>query len=244
MDSAGIDLSVSLIIDFGIAFSDQFSPLEDVIRIHRKMAEKHPGRFLLFVGIDPRRGREGVELFERSIVEWGIRGLKLYPPCGYSPSSESLFPYYDLCAQHEIPVLTHIGPTTPRLSFRHTNPASVDQAAFRFPGVNFILGHAATVHRDEAALLAEFRPNIYLDVSGFQVEHRRGHWHETLAFHKEHGLLRKLLFGTDWPIHRQYGSQKKWVDVIQAAAKDGPLTEQEVGWICEDNPCEILGIDR
>jgi hypothetical protein len=242
MDDAGIDVSVSLIIDFGIAFAAHFPPLETVFQMHRDLAARFPDRFLVFAGVDPRRGRSGLELFERSLTEWGFRGLKLYPPCGFAPGDERLFPYYELCAQHGVPVLTHVGPTTPSLSFKHTEPMAIDDAALRFPKVNFILGHAATVHRDDAALLAEYRPNVYLDMSGFQAELRRDTWNKSLAWFKARGLLRKIVFGTDWPIHRPHGSQRDWTDAARSGASDGPLSAAEVRWILEDNPRELLGL--
>ncbi|HEY6559898.1 MAG TPA: amidohydrolase family protein [Polyangiaceae bacterium] len=246
MDAAGIDVSVSLIIDYGLAFPGHVPPLEAVFAAHRALLERHRGRFVVFAGVDPRRGRSGLELFERSLVEWGFKGLKLYPPCGFSPSDAALDPFYDLCAQHRVPVVTHTGPTSPKLSFRNTHPADVEDAARRFPGVDFILAHGAIVHRDDAALLAEYRPNVYLDTAGFQAVHRRGEWSDTLAFFKRRGLIRKLLFGTDWPIHCQYGAQKTWVGRLAGASDQtvaGPLSESEAKWIREDNACEILKVE-
>ncbi len=237
MDAAGIDAAVSLIVDFGVVFPDQVPPLEEVYALHRAVAERHPGRFLLFAGVDPRRGVRGLELFERSLRDWGFRGLKLYPPCGFSPSDPSLDPFYALCQEHGVPVLTHLGPTSPVLSFQHTRPEDVEPAAFRHPKVDFILAHGAVVHREAAGLLAGYRPNVYIDTSGFQVLRQRREWAQTLSWFKQQGLVRKLLFGTDWPIHRQYG------DLDSAHAwQGGPLTDRELGWLMVDTPREVLGI--
>lgn len=238
MTAAGIGLSVALILDFGFVFPDQSPPIEEVFAQHRAVSERHPGSFAVFAGVDPRRGQAGLELFERSLTEWGFKGLKLYPPCGFSPSDPSLDPFYDLCAQHRVPVLTHTGPTTPKLSFKHTRPTDVEEAAHRFPNVDFILAHGAVVHGEDAALLAEYRPNIYVDTAGFQVASRRGEWVETLALYKRRGLLRKLLFGTDWPIHRQYGSLATWQERLREDR--GPLTEAELRWVLEDNAMDLL----
>jgi predicted TIM-barrel fold metal-dependent hydrolase len=242
MDAAGIDVAVSLIIDYGLAFPGHVPPLEEIFAAHRVLLTRHPGRFVVFAGVDPRRGRSGLELFERSLVEWGFRGLKLYPPCGFSPSDPALDPFYALCAEHRVPVLTHTGPTSPKLSFRYTRPADVDEAAHRFPGVDFILGHGAIVHREDAALLAEYRPNVYLDTAGFQAVQRRGEWSDTLAFFKRRGLLRKLVFGTDWPIHVKDGSLAVCVDRL-SGAPDGPLTALEAQWLLSHNARDILRLE-
>jgi uncharacterized protein len=242
MDAAGIDQTVLLIIDFGLDFAEETMPLEALYLRHRELSTTYPERLLVFAGIDPRRGEEGLELFERSLREWNFRGLKLYPPCGYSPSERSLFPYYELCQQYGVPVLTHLGPTASCLSFKHTRPEDVDDAAHAFPGVNFILGHAAVVWYEEASMLAEYRPNIYLDLSGFQTEVRRKNFDHILGRHKQRGILRKLVFGTDWPIHRFFGTQQSWIAEMRKTVDKGLLTPQELDRILYGNAGELLRI--
>lgn len=244
MNEAGIDKTVLLIVDFGYAYPDQFNHLEDVYAIHRDILARHPGRFIVFAGIDPRRGRSGHELLERALTEWGFGGLKLYPPCGYSPDSRELDPLYEICAFHRVPVLSHIGPTSPTLSFKYTRPEYIEDAAFRFPNVNFILGHAGVVWRDEAALLALHRPNVYLDLSGFQSEWRQGRLDAILDEHKRRGLLRKLLFGTDWPIHRIGGGQARWVEAFRDCARRGVIGSDELDWLFFRNAVEALRLDH
>lgn len=212
MDAAGISKSVLLIPDFTIALKDSRLSIEESFLKHREVLARHPGRFEVFGGVDPRWGDDGVRLFERSLVEFGFRGFKLYPPCGYSPSDPALFPFYDLCAQHGVPVLLHIGPTSPALAFDTCNPFLIDEAARRFPTVPFILAHGAVSFVEECTMLCRFRPNVYLDVSGFQM---------TLAWDGDANAVRRLvsqdithkvLFGTDWPVFRMQGTQSSFVE--------------------------------
>jgi len=240
MDRAGIAKTVLLIVDFGFAYPEERDRIEELYAMHRAIMARHPGRFIVFAGIDPRRGRAGLDLVERALRDWHFRGLKIYPPCGYSPSAQELYPFYEICQKYRVPVLSHIGPTSPTLSFKHTRPDDVEDAAFHFPGVNFILGHAGVVWRQEARMLAAYRPNVYLDLSGFQPAWRRGELGRILTEHKEAGLLRKLLFGTDWPIHRIYGGQAQWVEAFRDCASRGILTEEELDWIFCRNAAEIL----
>src|SRR5688572_18003504 len=102
MDTAGIDIGVLLVVDFAFAFP---SPEVSIESLHQEVAEiaRRTGRFVAFAGVDPRRGQSGLDLLDRAVREWGFTGLKLYPPCGYSPSDRRLFPYYELCASHGIP---------------------------------------------------------------------------------------------------------------------------------------------
>jgi len=40
--------------------------------------------------------------------------------------------------------------------------------------------------------------------------------------------VRKLLFGTDWPIHRMAGSQSKWVEAIRKMEVDSVISTREL----------------
>ena len=238
MDVAGIDQAVLLVIDFGLAYKNLELTIEEIHLAHKKLLDQSD-RFLAFSNVDPRRGREGLDLFEKAVREWGFSGMKLYPPCGYSPDDRGLFPYYEICRELHLPVLTHVGPTTATLSFRHTQPQNVDGAAFHFPEVNFILGHAAVTHYPDAALLAHYRPNIFLDLSGFQTAINRNEFKNIINLHLNRGLGRKLLFGTDWPIHRFWGSQRDWVERIASLESESALPKEEMGNILGNN---LLGL--
>lgn len=243
MDAAGIDRTVLLVIDFGVAFKGLGVTLEDLHLEHKKLIDGSE-RFIAFSGVDPRRGREGLELFERAVTEWGFRGLKVYAPCGFSPSDRRMFPFYEICRQRGLPVLTHVGPTSSALSFKRSQPLGVDEAARCFPEVNFILGHAGVTHYRQAAMMAEYRPNVYLDLSGFQGEMNKGNFRNILRWHVSRGLCRKLLFGTDWPIFRFWGTQAKWVAEIRACRAAGLISEEEMNRIFSGNMEGILNANR
>ncbi|WP_103069468.1 amidohydrolase family protein [Aquimarina sediminis] len=239
MNKAEISKSVLLIIDYGIVFPDDFPVLEEVFQLHRRVLEKYPDRFIVFSGIDPRRGKKGLDLFEKSIKEWRFKGLKLYPPCGFNPSDPIVFPFYEIAQKYQIPVLLHTGPTSPSLPFKYSAPELIDEAAYRFPKVNFILAHAAFMMHEQASILAEYRPNIYLDVSGFTNAIRMERFKSILLEHKKRGILNKVLFGTDWPIHRLNGNQKDLVEMFRTKAEE-VLTSEEIENIMYNNIHKII----
>ena len=138
MDSAGIHQAVLLLPDFTWVMKSELTIAEMWAR-HHEIQTRHAGRFFVFGGVDPRWGADGIALFEKGVREYGFRGLKLYPPCGYSPSDRSLYPYYEICRERGLPVLMHVGPTSPTLDFSFGHPGLVDAAARDFPEVNFIL---------------------------------------------------------------------------------------------------------
>lgn len=69
-------------------------------------------QLLPFIHIDPRR--EGVmDLFKKCIEDWGFKGVKLYPPLGYFPYDERLYPIYDYCEKNGLPIIAHCSPYNP-----------------------------------------------------------------------------------------------------------------------------------
>jgi uncharacterized protein len=223
MEEAGISKSVLLIPDFTFALKDCKLTIEESFNRHRQVLGRHQGKFEIFGGVDPRWGKDGLALFERSLVEFGFRGLKLYPPCGYRPSDPSLFPYYELCAYYRVPVLLHIGPTSPVLDFTISNPFLLDEAARLFPSVNFILAHGAVSFVEECIMMCRFRPNVYLDISGYQSTLGYDPAATAVKNVVSVGINHKVLFGTDFPVFRLQGDQKTFVDAL--ISENGPLAE-------------------
>lgn len=223
MGHAGISKSILLIPDFTYILKDCVLTIEESFHKHREVLARHPGKFEVFGGVDPRWGKDGVALFERSLVEFGFHGLKLYPPCGYSPSDPALFPFYELCAHHRVPVLLHIGPTSPTLSFSTCNPFLIDDAAKAFPTVNFILAHGSISFTEECAMMCRYRPNVYLDVSAFQSTVSRQRMGDAIKRTLSQGINHKVIFGTDWPVFRLQGTQQSFLSAI--TEEDGATSE-------------------
>jgi len=211
MDEAGIERAVLLLPDFTYALKDSPLTIEEMFERHRALLERWPGRFHVFAGVDPRWGEDGVRLFERAVDEDGFRGLKLYPPCGYSPSDRALYPFYEICASKNLPVLSHSGGTSPSLAFETSRPICLDRAALDFPGVNFIIAHACLSYTEESLMLCTYRPNVFLEVSGFQSRPV-----EALAPLFARGVNHKIIFGTDWPVFRMQGTQRDFVGKLLA----------------------------
>jgi len=223
MAVAGISKSILLIPDFTYALKDCVLTIEESFHKHRQVLARHPGKFEVFGGVDPRWGKDGLALFERSLVEFGFRGLKLYPPCGYSPSDPALFPFYEVCGHHRVPVLLHIGPTSPALSFSTCNPFLIDNAAKSFSTVNFILAHGSVSFTEECAMMCRYRPNVYLDISAFQSTITHKKMGDTVKRMLSQGLNHKVIFGTDWPVFRLQGTQQSFLGAI--ADEDGAASE-------------------
>ncbi len=241
MTSAGISRAVLLLPDFSYVFDSEYT-ISEMFDLHFAILQRHPGRFVVFGGVDPRWGADGVALFEKGVTDYGFKGLKLYPPCGYSPSDRALYPYYEICKRHNLPVLLHIGPTTPTLEFSYAHPSQLDRAAFDFPDVKFILAHGAVHYVEECVAMCSYRPNVYLDTGAFLACSHSGGWQIALAELFRKNINHKILFGTDWPVFRYSGGHRKVMD--RFLAPDGPLktvSTVQRGWLMGGNISRLLG---
>lgn len=242
MDNSGIHQGVLVAPDFSYLYPSLLSP-EESIKMHENICKRHPGRFHVFAGVDPRYGSDGVTLFHNKVKSGSIHGLKVYPLCGFSPSDKSLFPYYEICEAYGLPVLSHSGPGWQALDYRFGNPVLIDEAARRFRGVNFILGHGAIYNFHESSYLAVYRENVYLDCSGFANLGSNFLWISHLKNVFKCGFNHKILFGTSWPAYKMTLSNKKIMSII--LSDDGPLAElkeKDVGMIMGKNLMRILSI--
>lgn len=85
-------------------YIEQLSKLAELKNIYSQL---HP-----FIHIDPRR--EGyLELLKKCVEEWDFVGVKLYPPLGYFPYDERLYPVYEYCQNKGLPIIAHCSPYNP-----------------------------------------------------------------------------------------------------------------------------------
>ena len=231
MDRAGVSQAVLLLPDFTVTPGKSPLTIEEMMREHHEILKHHPGKFIFFAGVDPRRGKEGVDLLQKAVQEYQCRGFKIYPPCGYSPSDPMLYPFYEVCEAYGLPVMTHTGPTSPCLSFNEAHPSLIDKAAMDFPRVNFILAHGGVVQTEAAINMAAYRPNVYIDISAYPgLLHPKGireHLEDVFAL----GINHKIIFGTDTPVFNlraPYEELLAYVAGPDGAAEELSDAEQEL----------------
>ncbi|MET8039337.1 amidohydrolase family protein [Micromonospora sp. NPDC005215] len=240
MDAAGIARSVLLVPDFGYVMPGQ-PDLAAMAQRHHEIRLRHPGRFWVYLGADPRRGEAGARAFADLVDRFGLDGMKLYPPCGYSPSDRSLYPYYEVCRSRRLPVFVHTGPTAQSLTFTTSEAILVDRAARDFPDVPFVLGHGGVTDVEVSSYLAAHRPNIYVDTGGFAGSPVVGGWVAHLNRLFRLGINHKIIFGTDWPLNQLTGGLQGLVGEIRDGGEVfAGVSQRDQDLILRENLLRVL----
>jgi len=217
MDAAEVESACVFGVDYGLATKEEPRvPIEEQNRTVAEVAKRFPGRLIPFFAIDPRRPN-GLEMFQRAVEDWKMRGLKLYPPTGFFPHDAACYPYYEKCLEYGIPVLFHSGILPAPLKSRFAQPMHLDDVAADFPDLPIIMAHVGLSAWEEALEVVAVKPNVYLDFSGWQVT--------CLSNPSEfYRMLRRVLnvvgpwrvfFGSDGPILNPLLPLDRWVEAVQ-----------------------------
>jgi len=168
-------------------------PIEDLLPI----IAHNPARFRLVANVNPEVHNPAVREAARQLSA-GAVALKIHPVHGaFRPDARQLYDVYDLCAQRQIPVIVHTGPSIfPGSLPEAGDPRLMDKISTRFPGVQFVLAHGGRGGwYDDAATMALTRDNVWLDLAGLPPKRLPDYYR---AFDLA-GLAARWIFGTDWP---------------------------------------------
>jgi predicted TIM-barrel fold metal-dependent hydrolase len=247
MERAGIDRAAVFLMDVGLLVGEAPVGLEEQTRVLFDVARKHPDRIVPFAHIDPRRPG-AVDFIRKCVQEHGARGLKLHPGAGFDPSQKQTLDLIEVAAGFNLPVVTHTGPSIAPTVSRYCEPIYLDEMLLRFPEVNFIAGHLAYGYHELLVSLGRVRPNLYADISGWQVTARTDYdlFARTLRRAADVMGPERVLFGTDGPYLWPTLSDRDYVqavrDLTTRAPADARFTSEEVDLILGGNAARLLNL--
>jgi len=168
----------------------------------------NPYNMYTCLGINPNQKIDIPEIEKQ--IKGNVVGLKIYAGYyHYHVWDEVYHPVYKLAEKYNIPVVIHSGDTFSEeglLKFAH--PLEVDELAYKFRNVNFIIAHFGDPWILDAAEVASKNKNVFVDLSGLIVgdsnDVERFKNKEFLS-HIRRGLIyldnyKKVLYGSDWPL--------------------------------------------
>lgn len=249
MDEAGIDLTMIMPLDLGIEFGELKISIEGKNKSIADIARKRPRRIQGFFGVDPRR-EHCVELFEKAVREWGMKGLKLDPAAGYYPHDRMVYPLYEKATELDVPILFHTGATIPPFRNKYTHPIYLDDVTLDFPEITIIAAHVSFGWWQQLSFLISKKTNLMADISGWQTIASRDYemfcryFRDMLSL----GGSENFLFATDGPAFRLYGLGTKWwaelIKNLQANAPSGiTFSPGDIDNVLYKNALRVLKID-
>ena len=249
MDAAGIDKSVLLAVDWGLAryLSDLKLSIEEINRTYADAVKRHPQRLVAFAGIDPRRDK-AVGIVERFLKEWGVKGIKFHTAAGFYPNDRVCYPIYEKALEYGVPILFHTGEVLKPLYFKYCRPIYLQEVAIDFPDLPIILAHTGGCWYPEAVAICTNTTNVYLDLSLWQRRLLR-----PLEFYRALRRLldsvpwQRVLFGSDYPFLKLLINQERWVKAftqIPDSVKERGIQfrEEEIAAIMGGNAARLLGL--
>jgi predicted TIM-barrel fold metal-dependent hydrolase len=170
-----------------------------------ELAAKNADVLIPFASIDPHKGKMGAREARRLMREFGIKGFKLHPTMqGFFPNDRLAYDLYEAIADEGAIALFHTGQTGVGAGMRggngmrlkYSNPMCIDDVAVDFPDIKIILAHPSFPWQEEALAVAQHKPNVYIDLSGWSPKY----FPSILVRYCNSLLKDKMLFGSDWPM--------------------------------------------
>jgi len=203
LDEAGADIGVLITqATGGIGFH---VPNDKVMAL----AKKYPDRLVALASVDPTKGKESVDEFERAIND-GFKGLILYPQyVHFYPNDEKFFPIYEKAIELDVPVIFIPYWSTPYSSIKYGHPSLLDDVAVQFRDLNIVIQGLGGGLFEETYVVACKNPNVYLTTSGCSFIYPGGlferHMHTII---NSWISLDRILFASEYPLASCAGQRK------------------------------------
>lgn len=204
-----------------------------------EIAAENDDILIPFASIDPHKGKMGVREARRLMKEFGIKGFKFHPTMqGFYPNDRMAYDLYEAIADEGGIALFHTGQTGVGSGMRsgngmrlkYSNPMFLDDVAVDFPDMKIILAHPSFPWQEESLAVAQHKPNVYIDLSGWSPKY----FPEILVKYCNSLIKDKVLFGSDWPMI----TPERWLSDFE---KIGIKDEVRAG-IIKDNAVKLLGL--
>ncbi len=169
-----------------------------------RLAAENSDIMIPFASIDPHKGKMGAREARRLVKDFGVQGFKFHPSTqAFYPHDRMAYPLYEAIAETGKPALFHTGQTGVGSGMRggfgikleYSNPIHLDQVAIDFPDMPIIMAHPSFPWQEEALAVAQHKPNVYIDLSGWSPKY----FPPILVRYANSLLKHKVLFGSDFP---------------------------------------------
>lgn len=190
--SASVDKSIVL------GFKSRYLQAEIPNRYVAEYVQRFPQKLIGFAGIDPTEGSALREL-KAAKRDLHLSGLTVSPANqDFHPTDTRAMNVYAAAEELGMPILVHGGSQfTDQSKMEFARPYLFDEVARTFPRLRLVIAQLGQPWVDETICLLGKHDNVYADVSGMLA--RPWQAYNALVSAHQHGVIEKLLFGSDFP---------------------------------------------
>jgi predicted TIM-barrel fold metal-dependent hydrolase len=184
---------------FVLAFKSRYLDIEIPNSAVAAWVREHPDKLIGFAGIDPTQVREAIDDMLRCRDELGLKGVTVSPAAqNFHPADTRAMQVFAEAARLKMPVLVQPGVHVAMAAkMEFARPHLLDEVAREFPTLKLIVAHLGHPWIEECLVLLGKHANVFADVSG--LVSRPWQAYQALVAAHEHGVMNKLLFGSDFP---------------------------------------------
>ena len=206
------------------------------VDVSRKALQTYPDRFVAQGGVDPNKGKEGIQDMVRQFEEFGVRSFGAFN-AGFDPQvgiddEVLMYPIYEKCVELDVPIFSCAGVPGPRLPMWPQHVERIDKVMYDFPDLVFVTRHGCEPWVDLAVKLMLKWPNLYYSTSAFAPKY---YPKEIIDYANTRGAD-KVIYAGYFPIGLSLERIMK--DMQQVAFKDEVWPK-----FLRENACKVLKIE-
>jgi len=203
--------------------------------VSRKALQTYPDRFVAQGGVDPNRGKEGIQDMVRQYEEFGVRSFGAFN-AGFNPQvgidDELMYPIYEKCVELDVPIFSCAGVPGPRLPMWPQHVERIDKVMYDFPNLVFVTRHGCEPWVDLAVKLMLKWPNLYYSTSAFAPKY---YPKEIIDYANTRGAD-KVIYAGYFPIGLS-------LERIMMDMQDVAFKEEVWPKFLRENACKVLKIE-
>jgi predicted TIM-barrel fold metal-dependent hydrolase/pimeloyl-ACP methyl ester carboxylesterase len=211
-DDALLKETLAMLERFNIVLAVTAGPLDEVTRWHQAAPDRVIPAISFLSGRASGTQAGDLEELRRLFLQ---KRFSVFAEVGaqyegLAPNDPSLFPYYALAEELDIPIGIHMGDGPPGSPYNlypnfragKGRPLLLEEVLIRFPRLRIYVMHAGWPLIEEMMAILISHPQVYVDVAGQNWGHPRKEFHRYLQRLVESGFGQRILFGSDqliWP---------------------------------------------
>lgn len=227
-----------------LGFKSRYLQAEIPNQYVAEYVNRFPQKLIGFAGIDPTEKAASQEVVTAK-EELHLRGITVSPANqDFHPTDSRAMRVYAEAEMLGMPVLFHpSGQFTEQSKLEYGRPYLLDEVARNFPNLRIVIAQLGQPWVDETICILGKHSQVFADVSGLLS--RPWQAYNALVSAYQHGVIDKLLFGSDFP----YTNASECIETLYsinqlAQGTNLPVVPREaLRGIVERDTLALLGLD-